>query len=371
MKKSIIAILCAAMLAACTETESESRKLTIIAGTYTDTGSAGIYSLCFDTETGEAALIDSCRIANPSYLTISDDGTRIYAVSELEEGGGGAAAIAFDKDNGSFRLLNVQPAHGDSPCYISTNGQAVVTANYMGGSMSVFSIAADGSLEPVSAVCNGTAGGPDPERQATPHVHCAVFAPDDKHLYASDFSADRLLCFDVDGSSISPSLDSDLQQLSVPVASDSGPRHLIFNEEGTHAYLIGELSGAVTVFDVTQGLLTPKQTIDADPYDGRGSADIHLSPDGRFLYASNRLKGDGIAVFAVDGATGMLTEAGYCYTGPHPRHFNITPDGRWLLCACRDSNAIEIYELDPENGIPAATGRTIELRKPVCVQFVP
>lgn len=366
MKRIIMTITAAALLAAC-----GGRELRIVAGTYTDAGSCGIYSIAFDTRTGEAALLDSCRAVNPSYLTASRNGKYIYAVSELGSSNAAVYALRFDKRSGAFTPVSTTLAGGTDPCYISTNGKIVVTADY-GGTLSVYPIASDGGLKPVKSVFNGAAGGPDSLRQNTPHIHCAEFSHDGKRLFVSDFSADRILCFDVvrGGRRLRPATTDDGQQLVVGTAPGYGPRHIIFDRKGRHAYLIGELSGTVTVFDVENDMLTERQTIDADPYDGRGSADIHISPDGRYLYVSNRLKGDGIAIFSIDPGTGELAEAGYQHTGIHPRHFNITPDGRYLLCACRDDNVIEIYSRDKKSGLLTPTGKSIALSKPVCVQFV-
>ena len=112
------------------------------------------------------------------------------------------------------------------------------------------------------------------------------------------------------------------------------------------------------------------QHIKADTLDARGSADIHLSPDGKFLYASNRLKGDGIAIFEVSSEDGTLDKVGYQPTGIHPRNFNITPNGKYLLVACRDTNEIQIYEREEESGLLKDTGKRIKMPKPVCVQFL-
>ena len=364
MKRISLIIMAVALLTACGGDE-----LKIVVGTYTDAGSYGLYSLSFDTRSGEARLLDSCQTINPSYLTFSRNGKHIYAVSELGSSNAAVYALRFDKRSGAFTPVNTTLAGGTDPCYISTNGKIVVTADY-GGTLSVYPIASGGGLKSVKNVFNGSTGGPDSLRQSEPHIHCAEFSHDGKRLFVSDFSADRILCFDVKrGRRVRPSVAEDGQQLVVSVAPDSGPRHIVFDRKGRHAYVIGELSGAITVFDVEDNMLTARQTIDADPYDGRGSADIHISPDGRYLYASNRLKGDGIAIFGIDPRSGELTEAGYQHTGSHPRHFNITPDGRYLLCACRDDNAIEIYERDRTSGLLTPTGRSIRLSKPVCVQF--
>jgi 6-phosphogluconolactonase (cycloisomerase 2 family) len=147
---------------------------------------------------------------------------------------------------------------------------------------------------------------------------------------------------------------------------DYGPRHLLFDASGTHLYVIGELSGDITVFDYKNGALTEKQVVKADRLDARGAADIHLSPDGKFLYASLRLKGDGIAIFEV-AENGTLAYVGYQATGPHPRNFNITPNGRFVLVACRDNDSIEVYSRDAATGLLAPTGYRIPQTRPVFV----
>ena len=150
----------------------------------------------------------------------------------------------------------------------------------------------------------------------------------------------------------------------------SGPRHICFSKDGRFAYLINEISGKVTTLSYDGKCLTPIQYIEADTVNAQGSADIHLSPDGKFLYASNRLKADGIAIFSVNQETGLLTKAGYQLTGIHPRNFVMTPDGKYLLVACRDSNVVQIFSRDKETGLLVDTGKRIETSKPVCLKFI-
>ena len=155
----------------------------------------------------------------------------------------------------------------------------------------------------------------------------------------------------------------------IKVEPGAGPRHTTFDPTGKHAYMLSEMSGKVYVYDIAGDTLSLVQTVASDTVGAEGSADIHLSPDGRFLYSSNRLKADGIAIFAVDSATGRLQRAGYQPTGAHPRNFAITPNGRYLLVACRDANAIEIYELNADTGMLRLSG-TIPASNPTCIQFV-
>ena len=336
--------------------------VTMLVGTYTDGGSKGVYSFRFNQETGEAQVLDSLEMRNPSYLTAPSKEGLAYVVSETNDEKASLNVIIIDK-NGGMRLLDFQPTEGVDPCYVATNGRIALTANYSGGSMSVFQLGQNGTTAQLIKKFPGATGGPDPSRQNLPHVHCACFAPDGKYALATDFSADRILSFRIKGNDVMEN------GVAAEVTADSGPRHLTFSNDGRFAYLMSELSGNVTVFSYKDGRLERLQEIVSDDVGARGGADIHLSPDGRFLYSSNRLKADGIAIFAVNSQTGLLTRVGYQPTGSHPRQFNITPNGRFLLCCCRDSNKIQVFRRDADTGFLTDTHQDILLSKPVCVQF--
>ena len=345
----------------------------MVVGTYTDGGSHGIYSFRFNQFTGESKLLDSLALRNPSYLTISSEnqlvyedirvGSQMLAVSETNDANASLNVIALEK-SGRMQLLSQVPTWGEDPCYVSTNGRFVLTANYSGGSMSAYSLSDHGKVtRPLCRFLGGT-GGPDLSRQEVPHIHCAVFTPDGKYVLATDFSADRILSYYLDGGRIIAN------GVASPVSPDSGPRHIVFSHDGRFAYLMSELSGKVTAFSYSDGRLTEIQSVASDTIGARGGADIHLSPDGRFLYSSNRLKAEGIAIFAVDSLTGMLTRVGYQPTKLHPRQFNITPNGHYLLCACRDDNAIQVFKCDPVSGLLSDIAHDIPVSRAVCVQFL-
>lgn len=368
MKAVFISLLTLLGLGACGSRptgDAPSGQLTMVVGTYTNGNSKGIYTFRFDQDNGTAAPLDSATLSNPSYLTLSADARRVYAVSETDNSAASVCTLDFDPRTGSLRLLGSQPTRGAGPCYVATNGQLLLTANYGGGSISAFRLNDEGIAEPLDTLFHGKATGPDTLRQATPHVHCTVFTPDGRYVFATDFSADRLMRFDVTPQGLVPSPDS----TTVNVQADCGPRHLTFAPDGKHAYVIGELSGTVTAFDYAGGRLTAIQTLAADTTGARGSADIHVSPDGRFLYASNRLRHDGVAIFAIRPEEGTLTPVGYQPTGPHPRNFNITPNGKYLLVACRDSNVIQVYERNAQTGLLTDTHRDIAVGSPTCIQF--
>ena len=363
--KLLYTVLLGLGLAACQPTSHVPDELNMLVGTYTGKGSEGIYTFRFDQANGTATPLDSAKVTNPSYVIPSVDGTLVYAVTETSDSTAALNSYRFDKVTGKLAYINTELTFGEDPCYIGTNGKIAVTANYTGGSMTVFPIAPDGSLQPADTVFCGTIGGPDLSRQDSPHVHCTYFSPDGKYIFATDFSADRIIRYDLSNNAVRPTESEVVTTLN----ADYGPRHIEFSADGTHAYVVGELSDDITVMDYADGRLTPKQVINGSDAGGRGGADIHLSPNGKFLYASHRLKEDGISIFSV-AADGTLTKVGYQPTGIHPRNFNITPNGKYLLCACRDSDVIQVYEINPQTGLLKDTKQDIHVSQVVCVKFV-
>jgi len=347
--------------------------LYMLVGTYTSGTGTGIYVYRFDEETGTAEPVSETQAANPSYLAVSADERYVYAVSES---GRDAAVLAFsfDKKDGKLTPLNAQPTNGSGPCYISIDhsGQFVVTANYSGGSVSVLPLTAEGSLQPVAKVFQFEGTGPDANRQDRPHLHCAVFSPDRQYLFAADLGTDQLHLFTTGGTA--PFLSTGNPE-AYQLEPGSGPRHLTFHPNGRFAYLINELSGKVTVFNYANGHLDPVQYIAADTSPGignKGSADIHVSPDGTFLYASNRANTNNIAIFSINAADGKLTLAGHQPTGRHPRNFIITPNGKYLLAANMNSNQIQVFEIDKKTGLlnELNSKQIADINRPVCIKWV-
>jgi len=345
----------------------------MLVGTYTSGTSKGIYVFRFDEETGAAEYVSEIQAVNPTYLAVSTDERFVYSVGESGRDAV-AYAFSFDKKTGKLNLLNTQPINSSGPCYISADraGRFVVTANYSGGTVSVFPLSADGSLQPVAKVFGFEGTGPDANRQEKPHLHCVVFSPDRQYLFAPDLGSDQLHKFTTGNTA--PFLTIGNPE-AYKVEPGSGPRHLTFHPNGRFAYLINELSGMVTVFRYTDGRLEPLQYIASDRSEGvgnKGSADIHVSPDGKFLYASNRANTNNIAIFSIDDADGKLTLAGFQPTGQHPRNFVITPNGKFLLAASRDSNLIQVFEIDRKTGLlkEDSSKQITSIDRPVCLKFV-
>lgn len=341
--------------------------LNLFVGTYSD----GFYAYDFDQQAGVFVgdgPVAKAEMPNPSYLAVH--GNKVYAVSEMHDAR--ASVWAWRWGGSGFELLNTQPTgilpgeeeqslfRGEDPCYVSTDGNLLAVANYSGGTLATYRLRGDGSIAPLDSLLLSGTGGPDLSRQEAPHVHCAVFSPDGKHLFFSEFSADEIGRMDVYAGGVRGYCRA------ATLHPDYGPRHLLFDASGKHMYVIGELSGDITVFDYAGGSLTEKQVIKADRLDARGAADLHLSPDGKFLYASLRLRGDGIVVFEV-GPGGLLNYVGFTATGPHPRNFNITPNGRYVLVCCRDNDSVEVYARDAATGLLTFTGHRLTVSRPVYV----
>ena len=345
-------------------------------GTYTEGGnSKGIYTYHFNQENGTFELLSSATAANPSFVTLSPDGKRLYAVSEYNDGRQGA--YSFDVSEDKVQLSHpvflptapkeALPRAGADPCHIVSDGNYVITANYTGGDISVFSLDAAGRLQTevqhISFVeaLHGSAS----------HIHCIIPTPEKRYVLVTNLGKNCVYRFRYKAQKASKGVKV-LKDMKVAYRiSDTiqGPRHLTFSKDGRFAYLINELGGECVVLSYCKGKLKEVQRIMADEGGGRGSADIHISPDGRFLYTSHRLKKDGIAIFAIDPEKGTLTKIGYQLTGIHPRNFAITPNGKYLLVACRDDNKIQVFERNEATGELTETAQGIEVDKPTCIVF--
>ncbi len=371
-------------------------QLRLLVGTYTEgTSAQGVYLYSYDPATAQTQLLSVAPSGNPSFVIPSPDGSRAWSVNEFNDGRQGASAYSLGDTIAQTEhlLLPKDVLDGEDPCHLlyvaapkgSLNSTpdafpsagatptltpgvtpaltpnlagTLISANYTGGTLAAWSVGADGSLDSLAAVFK------DPLEGPPAHMHCSVLSPDGKYIYATDLGRDRIYRF----SACAPPLSDGMVAWQGP--QGFGPRHLTFSADGRFAYLICELGDKLVVFSYADGAQKPIQTLTAYRGRGHGSADIHLSPDGRFLYTSHRLRKDGIAIFKVDPWTGKLKRAGFRRTGTHPRNFAISPDGRYLLCACRDDDRIEIYARDPLTGALTLTDRCINVGAPVCVQFL-
>jgi 6-phosphogluconolactonase len=346
----------------------------LFVGTYTHGKSLGIYVFRFNESTGESMPVDSIRSANPSYLAIAADGKHVFAVNEGSDGM--VSAYSFEPSTGKLRFLNSQSTQGADPCYVSVDktGKWLMVANYSGGSLAAFPLNADGSIAPAAQVIRHEGNtGPVKGNQDKPHVHSVIFSPDERFLLVADLGQDREHIYSFD-----PSLPTPLAEAADSVLAldpGTGPRHIAFHLSKPFAYLIGELSGTVDVlsYNAATGSLKPVtryMNYPKAPNPMPSSADIHTSPDGKFLYASNRGNQNSIAAYQIR-EDGTLTHPEIVSSGgTHPRNFVIDPMGHFLLAANGDSDNIVVFKIDPATGRLTASGQQIRIPNPVCLKFL-
>ena len=345
----------------------------LIVGTYDSPKSEGIYVYKFNSADGSIKEAGHIKTANPSFVTVSPNEKFIYAVYEIASAGKGGevAAFSFNKKNGELKFINQQLTGGDHPCYVEIDktGKWVIVANYTSGSLSVLPVNTDGSLGVATTTIQHTGSGKNIERQKGPHVHCTVFSPDNKWLFATDLGIDKLIVYSFDDK-IGKLTKTD----SITVESGGGPRHFTFHPSGKYAYLIDELSSFVHVLEWKKNKLFDMTFLPAIPphYSGpAGSADIHVSPDGKFLYISNRAESNTITIFKIDQRTGLITMTGHNSTlGKTPRNFNFDPTGNFLLVANQESDEVVIFKRNKQTGLLTDTGKRINVGKPVCLKWV-
>lgn len=349
-------------------------------GSYGEAGQYTIHVCKLNRESGKLEKIQQLDGAsNASFLALHPDGGRLYAVKELSEHNGmpGGALISIPVDPATGLLGTIEEAvstHGAHPCYVSvsSDGSAAFSANYSGGNVAVHPLDAEGKLgngERTAHYRHQGQLGPKADRQEGPHAHCILPLEGTPFVYAADLGIDAVIVYRYDRA------NGVLEEIGQCRLHDgAGPRHIAFHPMLPVAYVTGELDSTVTLLDVdrSSGQLTARQTISTIPADYTGyndSADLHLSPDGKFLYTSNRGH-NSIAVFDVNMETGELVSAGHKSSGgEQPRNFGITPDGRYLLSANQKSGNIAVFSVDRSTGLLTDTGFGLELRSPVNITF--
>ncbi|MGN6530679.1 MAG: lactonase family protein [Ginsengibacter sp.] len=351
------------------------QKYYLFVGTYTNTDSKGIYIYDFDSQTGQATWVSNTdSVTNPSYLTISKNQKYVYAVNETNGlNPGRVTAYSFDKKNGTLHFLNTTASGGDDPCYISTtsDNKWLAVANYTSGTATVFPINKNGTVAPYSQIIYDSVyknAGDDSKA----HVHETVFSPDEKYLLMPDLGLDEVITYQFD-----PAIKQPLILSSATFTKSqkgSGPRHLVFSSDKKFVYLLHEMGGTVTAYNYNHGKLSQIQDIPAFPdgFNGKkDGAEICISPDGKFLYASLRGDLNSIAIFSIDQVSGKLTlKASQSTFGKGPRNFIIDPTGNYLLAANQDSRNIVIFKRDKETGLLTKTDKEIEVPRPVCLQMI-
>ena len=334
----------------------------------------GIYALTFDDRSGvlrQARVYEG--ILNPAYLALSADGRRLFCIHELDTYrgamGGGVSSYAIQRD-GALRQLSSKPTYGGFPCHVAVgpDGGLLSIANYGGGSLCVYSVDEDGALHTPQVFAH-RGEGPNRERQEAPHVHSSLFTPSGSHVIAMDLGIDALMAYPVEGETVQQET-----AYTVAVKPGDGPRMAAYHKAHNLLYVVCELSSQVatlacdaegapthwvgTVSTLPSGNLVPST-----------AADISLSPDGMFCYASNRGH-DSLSVFRVDDQGGLTMVQNIPCGGRTPRAFTLDPTGSWLLCANQDSDTVTVFAVDQVEGTLTPQGE-LALPSPVCLVFEP
>jgi 6-phosphogluconolactonase (cycloisomerase 2 family) len=361
--------------------------LPLLAGTYTGGQSRGIYLYRFDSETGEITPqpLQITPAENPSWLTISKDRQRLYAVDENGDGQsdpvGRVSAYRLSPATGRLTFLNRTSSLGTDPTYssLSTDGRYLFVANYAahadpGGTLAVLPLGPGGRLGPVTQIKTHRASQIDKTRQYSPHVHSAVSSPDGRFVFAQDLGADRIYVYRYDPAHRENPLSALPGQPFIELPPGSGPRHLVFSRDGRHAWLTLEMTGQVAMLDHADGHLTLRQTLPLAPegFQGKvGAGALHLSPDNRFLSVTDRGTDNQLVTFAVAPDTGMLSLASRrSVEGDEPREFAFAPSGRFVIVANQHSHALVVFRRDVATGLVGDKVQSLRQDQVSDVKFV-
>jgi 6-phosphogluconolactonase (cycloisomerase 2 family) len=330
----------------------------LIIGSYTSKGNPGIEVFNWDAKTGKASKSYMLNSPAASYQAISGD----YLFSVSEEGDGKASVSSFQMRKGKYEAINTELSRGDHPCFIlyREKSQTVYTANYSGGSVSVFQTAS-GRLKPLAQYIAYSGSSLNKDRQNSAHAHMVALSSDQNTLFVTDLGSDKIYAHAILADGL-----LDESRSEIVLTPGNGPRHIRFNTTGNRAYLLNELSSDVDVFKVAGSALEKIQSIPADTSAERtkGSADIHISPNGKWLLASNRISSNQVVVFKIE-ADGKLTRVFHQNVAKIPRNFTFDPSGKIILVASQEEDRVQVFSFDDATGSMQDLNQDIAVKSPV------
>ncbi len=336
-------------------------------GTYTKNSKESVHYASFDPLQNSISLIShSSFIENPSFVVSNKANTMVYVASESD--GGDVLALRFDNKTTNFTKINQVSTGGAHTCHVvlDKTEKWLIASNYTGGSLAVFPVLSSGELGPKSQFIQYSGSGPDKERQEKAHIHSAFFSNDFKNILVQDLGTDKIFNYTFDSKKGKLKLVQE-----VALSPGSGPRHLVFHPSLPYVYVIQELRGKLSTLKFAAGKLSLIDEISSLPANFTGenfSADIHLSFDGQYIYASNRYY-DTIVRCKIDPQTGKLSQLEQTpVKGKLPRNFAITPDGKYMLVANQGTNNIVAFRLENGKMIDINTEMTVSM--PVCIKFL-
>ncbi|AXY23133.1 MULTISPECIES: lactonase family protein [Komagataeibacter] len=334
-------------------------------------------------------LMTYVDIASPSFLVLSADNRHLYALSEINDFNanqeGCVTAFSVNRSSGELTKLNVVRSGGAVPAHLSihASGKYVMVANYMGGTVGILPIHPDGSLgDPTDVVHNTGPRMPDRASDNPPgnfaisdhssaHVHMVASDPSGRFVLACDAGLDRVYVWTLDthAGRLVPA-----KTPFIAMTPGSAPRHFAFNEKGTMIYILGEQDSKVVAatFNPQTGEIVPQQTVSTVTPHFRGStlaAGILLSPQGRYLYVSNRL-GDSLASFHVndDGTLNLVDEI--WMHADYGRSMMFDPSGNFLFCANQRSDSVTSFKVNAQTGVLDFTWNFTPVGSPTTFAFM-
>ena len=346
-------------------------------GTFKERGSEGIYVLNWNPKDASTTVLQTVEpLESPSFLAIHPNSENLYSANResVVEGQkwGSISSFKIYKD-GTLLPLNDAPSYGAGACHINVDatGRMAFAANYSGSNFIMMPLDPSGKFTGVHQQFDFTGTGPNERRQEKPHPHAVVISPDNKFAYVTDLGTDKIYAY-----CLKPKRKK-IKPAKVPFTSTrpgGGPRHFTFHPNGKLAFMAAELSSEVSMFRYypKNGQLEFLQRLSTLPKsfsDYNSVADIHVHPNGRWLYVSNRGH-ESLAIFEIDEATQKLTPKGHQNVhGKHPRNFVIDPFGKYLLVANRDTDNITIFTINSDTGQLSFTEKEIKIPAPVCLKF--
>lgn len=350
------------------------QQLLIFISAFAPGDEGAIHAYRLDADSGTLTEVHRhADITEPFFLALSPDRNFLYSIHSPDQFGGESheeiAAYAIVGDNGELKPLNRQSALGSASCYLEVDatGKTVLVSNYSTGSVASFPVQADGSLGEAATFQQHVVATGDPSKLG-PRAHCFIISPDNRFAFAADLGLDKVLTYQLDAahSTLAPH-----RQPFVRTPPGAGPRHLTFHPDGARLYAINEFGNSVTVYDYDSGtgMLVERQTISTVPDDFEGKsycADLKITPDGRFLYGTNRGH-DSIAAYRI-GEDGTLTLLGIEPSlGKGPQNLAIMPDGKLLLCANMPGDNVVLFRIDPDSGALTQLGKPVSMPSPSCI----
>lgn len=350
---------------------------TLYVGTFSVRGSEGIYSYSFDREQKSFTLLQAIATPeSPSYIALSTEGDVLYSANrggtEQHPDWGSVSSFSINNDTRKLSPLNEISSYGISPCHIAVDDHQdwLYVSHYGGGSLSVFSTEPNGRIDALADSVQHTGSSIHPDRQKTSHVHSIQAIPQSNYFISADLGLDYLKIYEMKGYAAVPAPVS-----FITTEAGAGPRHFAQMKDTPYIYVAEELTCTVSVHHLDmdqhktyqiQRLSTLPDSLSVDnPETAFSVADIHISPDGKFLYVSNRGH-NSLAIFLIDSDTGTLTTVDHASTlGETPRNFMIDPQGEFVFVANQNSDNITLFQRDSSSGRLTYTGTEIPVPSPV------